>query len=69
MEGYAQAPGVTIQYNVFANWGGTNIVDICHVVHDNLFVDINNSNDGSTHSDVMFCFGEYAGGAAAPNLF
>jgi hypothetical protein len=49
-----------VEENIFRHIGGTQILDNCHAIHDNLFEFINNSPDNSTHSDVWFCFGEYA---------
>jgi hypothetical protein len=48
-------------YNVIRHLGGTQIIDNCHSIHDNLFEYINNDTTGSTHSDMWFCNGEAAG--------
>jgi hypothetical protein len=61
--------GYNIQYNVIRHAGGTSIFDDCHIIHDNLFEYINNVTDGSTHTDVLFCYSEYAGGSSNPNLY
>jgi hypothetical protein len=46
--------------NVFRHKGGTDILDNCHSIHDNLWEYINNSPDGATHTDMWFCVSEYA---------
>lgn len=56
-------------YNVFRHFGGTIVGNTCHTLHDNLFEYINNVTDGSSHTDVWFCYGEYSGGKADPNTF
>jgi hypothetical protein len=53
------ADGYDVEENVFRHIGGTQILDNCHSIHDNLFEYINNSPDNSTHSDMWFCYGEY----------
>jgi hypothetical protein len=45
--------------NIENDASGTNILDNCHLIHDNVFEGLNNENDGATHTDVFFCFGEY----------
>jgi hypothetical protein len=61
--------GYIVQYNIVRNVGGTTVFNVCHIHHDNLYEHYNNSNDGSTHTDVDFCFSEFTGGSSAPNLF
>lgn len=56
-------------YNVFRHFGGTIVGNTCHTLHDNLFEYINNVRDGSSHTDVWFCYGEYSGGTSNPNTF
>jgi hypothetical protein len=51
--------GYDVEESVFRHSGGTMILDNCHTLHDNLFEFINNSTDGTTHSDMWFCYGEY----------
>ena len=71
MDAFGQARGVYIvQYNVVRHVGGSSAPNNCHIVHDNLFEYINNSNDsGGTHSDVFMCYGETSNGSSDPNLF
>jgi hypothetical protein len=52
--------GYVTAYNVIRHVGGSNIIDNCHSIHDNLFEYINNTDDGFAHSDMFFCNGEYA---------
>ena len=51
--------GYDSEYNIFRYLGGTQIIDNCHVLHDNLFEHINNDQSNSTHSDMWFCNGEF----------
>jgi hypothetical protein len=53
------ADGYDVEYSVMRNLGGTQILDNCHIAHDNLFEHINNDQSNSTHSDMWFCIGEY----------
>jgi hypothetical protein len=52
--------GFDLEESVVRHVGGGNILDNCHLFHDNLFEYINNASaiDG-THSDMWFCNGEY----------
>jgi hypothetical protein len=50
--------GYIVAYNVMRYFGGTQILDNCHSIHDNLFEHINNDQSNSTHSDMWFCNGE-----------
>jgi hypothetical protein len=59
------ADGYTTAYNVIRHMGGTNILNNCHSIHDNLFEYVNNDADGATHSDMWFCVGE----APSDNFF
>jgi hypothetical protein len=52
--------GYDVEENVFRHIGGTQILANCHTLHDNLFEFINNAHDNATHSDLYFCYGEYA---------
>ncbi|HEV2500908.1 MAG TPA: hypothetical protein VGY31_15155 [Terriglobia bacterium] len=62
--------GWDIEYNVFRYFGGAgDIFQKTHLIHDNLFEYMAQNTDGSTHSDIAFAFGEYAGGSSSPNLF
>jgi hypothetical protein len=61
--------GNDIAYNVLRYQGAANVSDNCYTVHDNLFEYIQNVTDGSTHSDIMFCFSEATKGAGSPNTF
>jgi hypothetical protein len=58
--GCVAGDGYDVEENVFRHIGGTQILDNCHTLHDNLFEYINNSPDNATHSDMWFCIGEYA---------
>lgn len=58
--GCVAGDGYDVEENVFRHIGGTQILDNCHTLHDNLFEFINNSQDGGTHSDMWFCVSEYA---------
>jgi hypothetical protein len=70
MDAFGQGRGVyVVQYNVIRHVGGSSAPNNCHIVHDNLFEYINNSSDGSTHSDVFMCYGETSNGSSDPNLF
>lgn len=62
--------GYDIEYNVTNDIGGAgDVFQECHLFHDNLFENIYQNTDSSTHSDIAFCYGEYGGGASDPNLF
>jgi len=61
--------GRDLEYNVTTNLGGSSILDQCKNIHDNLFQYQNQLNDGSGHSDVLFCLGEASDGASSPNIF
>ncbi|MDE3180919.1 MAG: hypothetical protein KGM47_14835 [Acidobacteriota bacterium] len=62
--------GYDIEYNVTNDiGGGGDVFQACHIMHDNLFENIYQNTDGSTHSDIAFCYGEYGGGSSDPNLF
>ena len=61
--------GYDLEYNVTRYAGGTSVFDYCHIHHDNLFEYMSNVTDGSTHTDVDFCYGEYGGGSGNPNLY
>jgi hypothetical protein len=61
--------GYDLEYNVTRYTGGTVVFDDCHIAHDNLWEYESNVTDGSAHTDVYFCYGEYAGGSSNPNLF
>ena len=52
-------------YNVFRHLGGSSVVDNCHSIHDNLWEYINNVQDGSAHSDLLYCYGR----AVSNNFF
>lgn len=58
-----------VQYSVIRHVGGTSVSNTCHVLHDTLFEYINNVTDGSSHTDVYFCYGEASNGQSDPNLF
>lgn len=51
--------GYDVEENVCRHVGGTTILANCHTLHDNLFEFINNTQDGATHADLFFCYGEY----------
>jgi hypothetical protein len=53
--------GYDVEENVMRHFGGTQILDNCHILANNLFEYINNSPDNRTHSDLWFCVGEYEG--------
>jgi hypothetical protein len=57
--GCVDGDGYDVEENVFRHIGGTQILDNCHTLHDNLFEYINNSQDTATHSDLWFCIGEF----------
>ncbi len=61
--------GYDLAYNITRYVGATTVFDECHIQHDNLFEYISEVTDGSTHSDVDFCYGEYPGGTSDPNIF
>jgi hypothetical protein len=61
--------GYLLAYDVFRYFGGTNILDGCHIVHDSLFEHVRSVTDGSTHSDTLYCTGEENRGNQNPNLF
>lgn len=61
--------GYVLAYDVFRYFGGTNILDGCHIVHDTLFEHVRNVSDGSTHTDALYCNGELDHGHSDPNLF
>lgn len=61
--------GRDLEYNVTTNLGGDTVFDDCHIIHDNLFQYINQLNDNSGHSDVLFCYNEASGGSGNPNVF
>jgi hypothetical protein len=52
--------GYDVEENVMRHFGGTQILNNCHILANNLFEYINNSPDDRTHSDLWFCIGEYA---------
>jgi hypothetical protein len=56
--GWAWGDAWDLEENVIRHVGGTAIFDNCHTIHDNLLEFINNSNDNSTHSDMLFCNSE-----------
>jgi hypothetical protein len=51
--------GYDVEENVMRHFGGTQILNNCHILANNLFEFINNSEDNATHSDMWFCIGEY----------
>jgi hypothetical protein len=62
--------GYDIEFNVTNDTGGGgDVFQACHIFHDNLFENIYQNTDDSTHSDIAFCYGEYGGGSSNPNLF
>jgi hypothetical protein len=56
-------------YNVVRYNQGENSSSGCYRVHDNLWEYMNNVTDGSSHSDVLQCYGETSHGSSDPNLF
>jgi hypothetical protein len=61
--------GSDLAYNVVRYQGATNVLNSCQYVHDNLFEYIQNTTDGSTHTDVVFCYGTDAGSPTQPLIF
>ena len=55
-----QNDGYDVEENVFRHFAGTQILNNCHAIHDNLFEFINNGNDGAAHTDLWFCESETA---------
>ncbi|HTW78147.1 MAG TPA: hypothetical protein VME23_01260 [Terracidiphilus sp.] len=62
-----------IEYNWFYDTGGSNVSDVMHVVHDNVWEDFYNVSDGSTHSDLLQVESEQGSsnyvGDGTPNLW
>lgn len=62
--------GYDVEYNVTNDVGGAgDILQDCHILHDNLFENFSQNTDGTTHSDLWFCVGEDSAGSSSPNLF
>jgi hypothetical protein len=47
-----------VGYSVMRHFAGTQILNDCHNIHDNLFEFINNDNTSNLHTDMWFCNGE-----------
>jgi hypothetical protein len=65
----ANFDGSDLAYNVVRYQGAANVSNNCQYAHDNLFEYIQNTTDGSTHTDVLFCYGTNGGSASQPLVF